>query len=285
MGRRGYSQNADVIVVMPLGAGGIMFFGLSIPPSVRPSVRPKPEIPSVDLNMGPLVHPTNGDRLTACPSVRLSVRPSREVSGHLPENAWREWPEILHADASWPSSELISLWPRSVDFSNFGTILTWWNGSNLGVSGHFPENAWKKWPEILHADVSWPPSELISLRPWSVDFCNFGTILTLWNRSNLGFPGISWIMHGVIGLKYGMLLYPDHLQNWLDYGHGLVIFLILVLFWLSETGQIWGFQAFWSCSVDFPHYGDPLAEVGHIWGFWALSGERVGVNVEGRAEA
>ena len=53
-------------------------------------------------------------------------------------------------------------------------------------------------------------------------------------------------------------------------------------------GQIRGFQAFWLCSVDFPHYhdyGDPLAEIGHIWGFWASSGERVGVNVEGRAEA
>ena len=32
----------------------------------------------------------------------------------------------------------------------------------FGVSGHLPENAWRKWPEILHADVSWPPSELIS---------------------------------------------------------------------------------------------------------------------------
>ena len=42
---------------------------------------------------------------------------------------------------------------------------------------------------------------------------------------------------------------------------------------------------FWSCSVDIPHYGDPLAEIGHIWGFWTLSGERVGVNVEGGAEA
>ena len=64
-----------------------------------------------------------------------------------------------------------------------------------------------------------------------------------------------------------------------------ILVLILMLFWLSETGKIWGFQAFWSCSVDFPHYGDPLAEIGHIWGFWALSGEPVGVNVEGRAEA
>ena len=58
-----------------------------------------------------------------------------------------------------------------------------------------------------------------------------------------------------------------------------------MLFWLSETGKIWGLQAFWSRSVDFPHYGEPLAEIGHIWGLWALSGECVGVNVEGRAEA
>ena len=41
-----------------------------------------------------------------------------------------------------------------------------------------------------------------------------------------------------------MLVYPGHLQDWLDYGHDLVIFLILALFWLSEKGQICGFQAF-----------------------------------------
>ena len=101
----------------PLGAGGIMFSGC---PSGRPAVRQKPEIPSFDQYMGPLVHATNRNRFTAC----LSVRPSGEVSGHLPENAWRDWPEILHADVSSPTSELISLWPWSVDFYNFGTILT-----------------------------------------------------------------------------------------------------------------------------------------------------------------
>ena len=97
----------------PLGAGGIMFSGC-------PSVRPKPEIPSFDLYISLLVHPTNRDRFMACPA----VCPSREVSGHLPENAWREWPEILHSGVSWPYSEVISLWPQSVDFSNFGTIST-----------------------------------------------------------------------------------------------------------------------------------------------------------------
>ena len=173
----------QIFMPPPLGAGGIMFSGC---PSLRPSVRPKPEIPSFDLYMGPLVHPTNRNRFMACPSVRLS----REVSGHLPENAWREWPEILHADVSWPSSELISLWP------------------------------------------------------WSVDFSNFCTILTSWNGSNLGFPGISWRTHGGNGLKFCTLMYLDHLQNCLVLGHSLSIFVILALFWLSETGQIWGFRAF-----------------------------------------
>ena len=114
----------------------------------------------------------------------------------------------------------------------------------FGVSGHFPKMAWRKWPQILHADVSWPPSELISLWPRSVEFANFGAILTEWNGSNLGFPGISQRTHGGNGLKFCRLMYLDHLQNWFVYSHGLLNFLILALFWLSETGQIWGFRAF-----------------------------------------
>ena len=39
-------------------------------------------------------------------------------------------------------------------------------------------------------------------------------------------------------------MYLDHIQNWLVYGLGLLIFKILALFWLRETGQIWDFQAF-----------------------------------------
>ena len=104
----------------PLGAGGIMFSGC---PSVCPSLRPKPEIPSFDLYMGPLVHPTNRYHFTACPSVR-------------------------------------------------------------------PER----------------------------------------------FPGICQRMHGGISVTFYMLMYLDHLQNWLVFGNGLLIFLILALFWFSETG-------------------------------------------------
>ena len=117
----------------PLGAGGIMF---SVCPPVRPSVCPsvRPSVRSlkyplltctwVRWSTRPTVTVLRHVRPSVCPSVRLSVRPSGEVSGHLPENAWRDWPEILYADVSWPSSELISLWLWSVDFSNFGTILT-----------------------------------------------------------------------------------------------------------------------------------------------------------------
>ena len=68
-----------------------------------------------------------------------------------------------------------------------------------------------------------------------------------------------------------MLLYPDHLQNWLDYGYDLLIFLILVLFWLSETGQIWGFQAFSGNPIEeWPEilHADvawPLTELIRLW--------------------
>ena len=133
----------------------------------------------------------------------------------------------------------------------------------FGVSGHFPENAWRKWPEILQADVSWPPSEVVSLWPWSVDFFNFGAILTYWNRSNLGFPGISRRMHGGNGLKFCTLMYLDNLQKWLVLGHSLLNFVILALFGLSETGQIWSVGHFlenawkewpeiWYASVSWP---------------------------------
>ena len=120
----------------PLGAGGIKFSGC---PSVRPSISPKPEIPSFDLYMGLLVHPTNRDRFTACPSVRPPVHPSICLESFL---------------------------------------------------------------------------------------------------------GICRRTYAGNSLKFHMLMYLDHLQKWLVYGHSLWIFLIVALFWLSETGQIWGFWAF-----------------------------------------
>ena len=73
-------------------------------------------------------------------------------------------------------------------------------------------------------------------QPWS--FCGMSV------RMSGRFPGICWRTHGGNGLKFGMLMYLGHLQNWLDYGHGLLIFLLLAPLWLNETGQIWGFRAY-----------------------------------------
>ena len=36
------------------------------------------------------------------------------------------------------------------------------------------------------------------------------------------------------GLKFDIRMYPDQLQNWLDFHHGLFIFLILVAFNLAK---------------------------------------------------
>ena len=117
------------------------------------------------------------------------------------------------------------------------------------------------------------------------------------------FPGISWRTHGGNDLKFCTLMYLDHLQNWLVYGYGLLIFRILALFWHSETGQIWGFRAFpgermeemtWNfarwCILTTCRTVSFMAtvcwffvilalfwlgETGQIWGFRAFAGERM----------
>ena len=95
--------------------------------------------------------------------------------------------------------------------------------------------------------------------------------------------------------KFYMLMHPDHLENWLDFGHCLLIFLILTAFWLIETGQICDFWAFsWEhkrgmvsnlqVDVNWPAWEYIkfwsrffiylilvpfwLSETGQIWGFW-----------------
>ena len=55
--------------------------------------------------------------------------------------------------------------------------------------------------------------------------------------------GIFLRTHGRNCLKFGMMIYPDHLQSKLNFRQDLSIFLILGPLWF-ETGQIWGFQLF-----------------------------------------
>ena len=80
-------------------------------------------------------------------------------------------------------------------FSSFWCHFDLVKRAKFGISGHFPENAWREQPAIWHAGVSWPPSILIRCWSWSVDFPAFGATLTLWNGSHLGFLGIFWRMH------------------------------------------------------------------------------------------
>ena len=109
------------------------------------------------------------------------------------------------------------------------------------------------------------------------------------------------LTHGGNGLKFCTLMYLDHLHNWLVYGHGLLIFVSLALFLLSETGRIWGFRAFprrthggndlKCCMLMYLDHLQNclvychslliflilalfwLSETGQIWGFWAFPGE------------
>ena len=152
------------------------------------SVRPKPEIPSFDLYMGPLVHPTNRNRFTACPSVRPSIS----------MGLWY-WELMSRPD------------PAVLPVGTLQSLEWFWVSRRIFIYSH--HNTY-----------------VFSVRCPSV-------------RLDM-FPGICRRMHRGIGLKFYMLVYLHHLQNWLVYGRGLVIFLILALFWLSETGQIWGFRAF-----------------------------------------
>ena len=91
----------------------------------------------------------------------------------------------------------------------------------------------QKYPLSTYTWVCW------SIRP---------TVTVLWHiRPSVHperFLSICRRTQGGNGLKFCMLMYLDHLQKSLDYGLGLLIFLLLVPLLLSETGQIWGFQAF-----------------------------------------
>ena len=88
-------------------------------------------------------------------------------------------------------------------------------------------------------------SELIKFGSSSVDFPHFGIILTLWNRLNLQLLDIFWRMQGRNGLNFGMLTYPDHLQNLLNFGHGLLIFLFWHNFDLVKQVRygVWQFSS------------------------------------------
>ena len=80
-------------------------FGLSVRLSLRRSVRslkyPLLTCTWVRWSTRPTVTVLRHVRQSPVNCVFSKTNPSGEVSGHMPENAWREWPEILHADQGW----------------------------------------------------------------------------------------------------------------------------------------------------------------------------------------
>ena len=103
----------------------------------------------------------------------------------------------------------------------------------------FFENTREEWPQIWHVDIFWPPSEQISVMDcWYFSFWHHFDFV---KHVKFGVAGIFFRTHRRNGLKFDMLMHPDHLWNWLHLGHSLLVFLILAPFWLSETVKIWGF--------------------------------------------
>ena len=111
----------------------------------------------------------------------------------------------------------------------------------FATNGHFVESAREEWTEIWHAGVSWLPSELIRFWSQSVDFSH----LASFGLKETGHIWCFWWFkkrkretQERNGLKFDMRIYADHIVNWLRFGHGPLIFLILAVFQLSKTSQI-----------------------------------------------
>ena len=131
-----------------------------------------------------------------------------------------EWPEI--ADVSWPPWKLIRFCSSSVDFPHFGAAFRL---SETGQICDFCAFSWEHKGGMASNLACW--CILIAFRTirfwsWSVDIPHFGV------------SRIFFRTHERNCLKFDMLMYPDHLWNWLHLGHGLLLFLILVPFWLSN---------------------------------------------------
>ena len=73
--------------------------------------------------------------------------------------------------------------------------------------------------------------ELIRFWSQSVDFPHLGAIFDLVKQVKFGvYRDFLYNAYGRNGLKFDVLMYSDHLSNWLHFGHGLLIFLILGTF-------------------------------------------------------
>ena len=75
---------------------------------------------------------------------------------------------------------------------------------------------------IQHTDISWTSWELVIFWSSFVDFPHFDFV----NQAKFAISGHFLQNTTGNGLKFGMLMYSDHLQYRLDFDHGMLIFLI-----------------------------------------------------------
>ena len=61
----------------------------------------------------------------------------------------------------------------SLFWCHFGLV----KRDKFGFSGHFKENTWRKWPEILHVNVPWPPQNWLDHEH---GLLNFFLLTSLW---------------------------------------------------------------------------------------------------------
>ena len=141
-------------------------------PSALPSLTQIHIFPTPHGPIGPTLWPFAFSRMSVRPSIRPDWFPG--ISGRTHGGIGLLFGMMVYPD-------YLQNW---LDYGCGLLIFLFWRISYLvkrvkfEVSGHFLENARWDWPVIWHADVSWPPSELIRAWLWSLDFPPFGAILT-----------------------------------------------------------------------------------------------------------
>ena len=81
-----------------------------------------------------------------------------------------------------------------------------------------------------------------------------------------GFSAISQGTHGGNGLAFCMLMYLKHLQNWVDYGHSLLIFSNFGTILTAWNGSNWGIL------VMLCGYSSLWCPFDCNWSFWGFLG-------------
>ena len=115
------------------------------------------------------------------------------------------------------------------------------------MTKHFKEYAWKGCHELWHAGVSRPLLVIIRFRSVLAQFW----ALVANELSVIRVSGILRRPHWRNNMKFGMQVYHDHIQNWLNFDP------ILAIWWPKKTMKVGlGILAF---------YGDAWKDWSEIW--------------------